>query len=78
MEGAQRCAMAYAEYGGVPKPFAQQSIKACLCRLVNRRSCLIEEEPIRLLHQRAGKGNALLLAGGELERPMANLVESPG
>jgi hypothetical protein len=36
--------------------------------LVNRRRCLIEKEPIGLLDQRSSEGDALLLAGGELER----------
>jgi hypothetical protein len=55
-----------------------QSIKPCLCSLVNRRGRLVEKEPIGFLNQRSREGDALLLAWRELERPMADLVESPG
>ncbi len=78
VEGTQCRAMAHAEYRRSREPLAHQSIKTRLRSLVNRRGCLVEEEPIGLLHQRASKGDALLFAGGKLERPMASLVEPLG
>src|SRR5688572_29993935 len=78
VEGTQRRAMAYAEYGCAGKPLAHESIETRLRGLVHRRGRLIEEQPLRLLHQRAGKGDALLFAGGKLQRPMASLIEPPG
>ena len=78
MEGTQRRAMADAEYRRPREPLAHQSIEPCLRRLVNRRGRLVEKEPIGLLDQRSSEGDALLLARGELERPMANFVESHG
>jgi hypothetical protein len=68
MEGTQRRAMAHTEYRRSREPLAHQSIKPCLRSLVNRRSRLVEKEPIGLLDQRSSEGDALLLAGGELER----------
>ena len=63
MEGTQRRAMAHAEYGRPREPLAHQSIEPRLRGLVHRRGRLIEEEPIGLLDERAGEGDALLLAG---------------
>ena len=68
MEGTQRRAMAHTEYGRPREPLAHQSIEPCLRSLINRRRCLVEKEPIGLLDQRSSEGDALLLAGGELER----------
>src|SRR5258706_9461950 len=70
--------MAYAEYSRAGKPLAQQSIQTRFRGLVYCRGCLIKEEPLGLLHQRASKGDPLLFAGGRLERPMARLVEPLG
>ncbi len=78
MEGAQCRAMADTEYRRVRKPLAQQSIQTRLRSLVHCRGRLIKEEPIGLLDQRSGKGDALLFAGGKLERPMASLAEPFG
>src|SRR5690242_19025336 len=78
MERTQRRAMSHTEYRRSRKPFAYQSIKACLGRLINRRGRLVEKEPIGLLDQRPSESDPLLLARRELERPMANLVESFG
>jgi hypothetical protein len=61
--------MAHTEYRRSREPFAHQSIKPCFGGLVNRRSRLVEKEPIGFLDQRSSEGDALLLAGGELERP---------
>ena len=69
--------MAHAEYRRSREPLAHQSIQPRLRSLVNRRGRLVKEEPIGLLHERAGEGDALLLAGGKLERPMASLAEPP-
>ena len=77
MEGTQCRAMAYTEYRRPRKPFAHQSIEPRLGSLVHRGGCLIKEEPIWFLNQRASEGDALLLAGRELERPMAGLAEPP-
>jgi hypothetical protein len=46
--------------------------------LVHRRGRFVEEQPIRFLHESAGKGNALLLTGRELKCPVAVLVEPGG
>ena len=69
MEGTQCRAMAHTEYRRSREPFAHQSIKPCFGGLVNRRGRLVEKEPIGFLDQRSSEGDALLLAGGELERP---------
>ena len=69
MKGTQCRAMAHTEYRRSREPFAHQSIKPCLRSLVNRRSRLVEKEPIGFLDQRSSEGDALLLPGGELERP---------
>ena len=68
MKGTQCRAMAHTEYRRSREPFAHQSIKPCFGGLVNRRGRLVEKEPIGLLDQRSSEGDALLLAGGELER----------
>jgi hypothetical protein len=65
--------VADAEHGRPGEPLAHQPIEARLRRLVHCRSRLIEEEPVGLLDE----GDALLLAGGELERPVADVVEPP-
>src|SRR5262249_61192118 len=70
MEGTQCSAMAHAESRRPREPLAHQSIEPRLRGLVNRRGRLIKEEPIGLLHERAGEGDSLLLARGKLERPM--------
>ncbi len=71
VEGAEGRSMTDAEHSRVGKPLAQQSIQTRLRSLVHCRGRLIKEEPLGLLHQRAGKSDALLFAGGKLERPMA-------
>src|SRR5262245_50661743 len=76
VEGTQCRAMAHAEYGRLREPLAHQSIEPRLRSLVNRRGRLIKEEQIGLLHERAREGDALLLAGGKLERPMTSLTET--
>jgi hypothetical protein len=76
-EGTQARAMAYAEYSRAPKPVAHQSIEARLSLLVDRRSRLIEEELVGLLHERARKSDALLFTRGKLQCPMAGLAEAP-
>ena len=78
VEGAQGRSMTDAEHSRVGKPLAHQSIQTRLRSLVHCRGRLIKEEPLGLLHQRAGKGDALLFAGGKLERPMASLAEPFG
>jgi hypothetical protein len=78
MERAQRPPVAHAEHGRARELLAHQLIEARLGRLVHRRGRLVEEEPVGLLDESAGEGDALLLARGELERPVAGLVEPPG
>ena len=53
--------MAYAEYSRAGKPLAHQSIQTRFRGLVHCRGRLIKEEPLGLLHQRASKGDPLLL-----------------
>ena len=69
MKGTQCRAMAHTEYRRSREPFAHQSIKPCLRGLVNRRSRLVEKEPIGFLDQRSSEGDALLLARGRVGAP---------
>jgi hypothetical protein len=78
MESAQCRTIAYTEYCRSSEPLAHQLIEARLRSLIHHSGRFVEEEPIELLDQRSSEGDALLLAGRELERPMANLVESFG
>ena len=78
VERAQRRPMADAEHRRLREPLAHQPIEARLRRLVHRRGRLVEKEPVGLLDQGPREGDALLLAGGELERPVVGLVEPPG
>ena len=73
LERTQCRPMTDAENSRAGKPLAQQSIETRLRGLIHRRGRLIEEQPLRLLYQRACKGDALLFAGEklELERPTA-------
>jgi len=73
----QRRAMSDTEYSRAAQPFAHQSIEPRLGLLVDRRSSLVEEEPIGSLDQRSGECDALLFAGRKLQRPMAGLAEPP-
>ena len=64
--------MTDAEHSRVGKPLAQQSIQTRLRSLVHCRGRLIKKEPLGLLYQRAGKGDALLFAGGKSQRSSAS------
>ena len=57
---------------------AQQLVDVPLARFVERRSRLVEEEPVRPMQQRARDGEALLLAAGERQAPVALFVEAVG
>src|SRR2546425_1009781 len=70
--------MAHAEHGRRREPLAHQLVEARLRRLIHRRGRLVEEQPVGFLDEGAGKSDPLLLAGGELERPVSGLVEPPG
>src|SRR5262245_24700955 len=78
VEGVQGGSMADAEQRRLGKPLAHQPIEAGLRRLVHRRGRLVEKEPLRLLDQRAGEGDALLLSGREPESPVGGLIEARG
>jgi hypothetical protein len=78
VKGAKRRPVTYAEERRSREPIAQQVIKARFRWLVHRGGRFVEEQPIRLLHESAGEGNALLLTGRKLKRPMAVLVEPSG
>src|SRR5262249_60952515 len=77
VEAAQGPAMAAAEARRLRQALARQSIEARLGRLVERRGRLVEKEPLGLLDQGAREGDALLLARGELKRPVRVLVQAP-
>ena len=77
VEGTQRRPMAHAEHRRPREPLAHQPIEPCLRRLVHRRGRLVEKEPVGLLDQGSREGDALLLAGGELERPVAASSSRP-
>src|SRR5262249_34026078 len=68
--------MADAEDRRLRQPLAQQSIETRFGRLVERRGRLVEKEPLGLLDQGAREGNTLLLARGELKRPVRALVQA--
>src|SRR5262245_49901185 len=70
--------MADAEHGRSTEPLAHQLIETGLRRLVHRRGRLVEKEPFGLLDQGPGEGHALLLARGELKRPVRGLMQPPG
>src|SRR6267142_2199335 len=78
MERTQGRPMADAEHRRLREPLAHQPIESRLRRLVQRRGRLVQKEPVGLLDQGSREGHALLLAGGELERPVGDLVETPG
>ena len=78
VEGTKRRPMAHTEHGRPREPLAHQPVEAALRSLIHRRGRLIEEEPIRLLNERASKGDASLFARGKSKRPMAGRVEPLG
>jgi hypothetical protein len=60
------------------QPIAHQTVEVRFRWLVDRRGCFVEEELVGFLRKCAGKGNALLLTGGELQCPVVAFVESTG
>src|SRR5689334_2797 len=61
--------------GGLGQPLEQEAVKFSLGRLVERARRFIEEQPLRLLQQRARDREPLLLAPRELVGPVSGLVE---
>src|SRR5262249_49331812 len=59
------------------KSLANQSVNARFSGLIQRGGSLIEKEPIGFLHESTSKRNALLFSRGELEGPVAALVQAP-
>ena len=56
----------------------EHPVDRLLRRLVERRGGLVEEEPVGLGEQRAGDGEALLLAAGQPLGPVVLRVEPVG
>src|SRR5262245_44962080 len=67
VEGAQGRPMTHAEERRPGEALTQQVIEACLCHFVHRGGRFVEKKPLWLLDQGPRDGNALLLAGGEVE-----------
>jgi hypothetical protein len=59
--------VAYAEQGRSREAIAHETVEARFGRLVDCRGRFVEKQPIGFLYEGAGKGNALLLTGRELE-----------
>src|SRR5882724_3074739 len=57
------------------QPLLEQSIKRFLVLLGQRRRCLIEEEPVRCVEQRARESEPLLLAAGQHLSPVLAPLE---
>ena len=68
--------MADADHRRVGQPLLEEGVEPRLRLLVHGGGRLVEEEPLRLLHDGAGEGDALLLPGRELERLVGALVEA--
>ena len=76
MKGVQRRAVADRDEGRALEPFQQQPVKGCFGALVERGGCLIEEQIIRRLQQRARDREPLLFALRQHAIPMRLLVEA--
>ena len=75
VERVQRRAVADRDDGRVRQPLLQQPVERGLGRLVERGGGLVEEQLVRLLQQRAGDAEPLLLAERQHAVPVRLLVE---
>jgi hypothetical protein len=75
MKVAKRRSVTHAEQSRPWEPITHQTVEARFRCLVHGRGGFVEEQPIGLLHESAGKGNALLLTRRELKCPVTGLVE---
>jgi hypothetical protein len=78
MKRAKCRPVAHAEQRRLREPLTQQTVQARFRCLVESRGRFVEEQPIGLLDQSAGKSNSLLLTRRELKRPVASLIEPIG
>src|ERR1700730_2455143 len=76
VESPERRSMADADHRRPRQPLLEKGVEPRLRLLVHGGGRLVEEEPLRLLHDGAGEGDALLLPGRELERPVSALAET--
>ena len=70
--------MAHADHGGPGQVVAQEPVEMGFDLLVHRGRGLVEEEPVRLLQERAREGDPLLLTGRQGLRPVGGLAEPRG
>ena len=75
VERRKRRAMPDRYDGRIRQPLLDQPVQRRLRRLVERRRGLVEKQEVRLLQQRAGDAEALLLAERQHPVPVRLLVE---
>ena len=76
MLGKERGAVADADDAGLRQLPAHELVHLLLARLVEGRRRFVEEDPVGLDEEDAGKGEALLLAEREDAAPVVDIIEA--
>lgn len=78
VEGAQAAAVGDADEGETGQVGEQALVQGLFGGFVQGAGGFVEEEPVGAVQPDAGKEQALLLAGGELARPVGVFVQAGG